>query len=50
MIGIVHGGGRSQTQEKVNLDSRWTAPRDGVLVCTGRAQANSAYMFIRDET
>lgn len=50
MIGIVHGGGRPQVQEKVNLGSRWTAPRDGILVCTGRAQANSAYMFIRDET
>ena len=49
MIGIVHGGGRTKTQERVTLGSEWTAPYNGTLVCAGRAQASSAYIFIKDK-
>lgn len=49
MIGIVHGGGRAKTQERVTLGGTWTAPQNGTLVCAGRAQADSAYIFIKDK-
>lgn len=49
-MGKVHGNRTSSKQERIELGNVWTAPRDGTLICSGRAQGNSAYMFVKDTT
>lgn len=48
-MGRVHGNRTSLKQERIELGSVWTAPRDGTLVCGGRARYDTAYLFINDK-
>lgn len=50
---IFSGGIRGAQRTAITLrasGNTWTAPSDGIVVTVGRANANDAYLFIRDTT